>query len=156
MLATEATVNSHAYAEACAGVGLYAIEKACPLFVPLVEEGWVDGSITEQVAAIYLRDALAQTKSPASAIVLGCTHYPLLRGLLQRVILELAGNLPIVDAAQATARHAATLLPEAARYSDDRPALRFYATDGAAKFQRLGPQFLGQSIDVVEQIDRDD
>lgn len=155
VLATEATVTSHAYAQACAAAGLRTIEKACPLFVPLVEEGWTDGSITEQIAAVYLREALDGATAPPAAIVLGCTHYPLLRSLLQRVVRNIAGDIPIVDSAEATARQAATLLPGAATAGNRDPGMHFLATDSVAKFQRLGPRFLGLPIAAVEQIDLD-
>ncbi len=159
VLATEATVASHAYAEACTAAGLRAIEKACPLFVPLVEEGWVDDAVTEQVAAIYLREAFALSLETPAVLVLGCTHYPLLRPLLQRTVESIAGPVPIVDSAEATARHTAELLPQAtgqhATTPHGEPHLRFFATDSAAKFQRLGPAFLGRSIHQVEAIDLD-
>ena len=158
VLATEATVASHAYAHACAEAGLHAVEKACPLFVPLVEEGWTDGSITGQIASVYLREALsafAPGELPA-AIVLGCTHYPLLRPLLERIVASIMGQVPIVDSAEATARHVARLLPYAAAGNGNLPQINFFATDSAAKFQRLGPAFLGRAIQHVAQVDLDD
>jgi glutamate racemase len=154
VLATEATVASHAYADACAAAGLGAIEKACPLFVPLVEEGWTDNPITEQVAAVYLGEAIANPSHPPAVIVLGCTHYPLLHGLLDRTAANIAGPIPVVDSAEATARHTATLLPHAT-IAGAEPNLKFFATDSAAKFQRFAPRFLGREIDHVEQVDLD-
>ena len=156
VLATEATVASHAYAAACTSVGLRATEKACPLFVPLVEEGWTDGSITEQIATVYLREALALSEDTPAAIVLGCTHYPLLRSLLGRVVEAMAGEVPIVDSAEATARHVATLLPHAAEAKGGESRVHFFTTDSAAKFQRLGPQFLGRAMDEVQLVHLDD
>lgn len=158
VLATEATVASHAYAEACAAAGLHTVEKACPLFVPLVEEGWIDGSITGQIATVYLREALslfAPGEVPA-VIVLGCTHYPLLRPLLRRTAADILGALPIVDSAEATAKHVAGLLPQAATAGAEGQQISFFATDSAAKFQRLGPTFLGRPIHHVEQVNLDD
>lgn len=156
VLATEATVASHAYAQACAAAGLRTIEKACPLFVPLVEEGWTDGNITEQIAAVYLREALQYADERPSAIVLGCTHYPLLKPLLQRVVLRLVGPIPVVDAAESTARQVTLLLPHAVIAGQRQGKLQCFATDSAAKFQRLGPRFLGRDIDPVELVDLDD
>ncbi len=150
VLATEATVASHAYAQACAASGFCALEKACPLFVPLVEEGWTDGTITEQIAAVYLREAFALAEKP-SAIILGCTHYPLLQPVLQRTLERIIGFIPIVDSAEATARHVASLLPDAAVPSGDA-ALTFLATDSTEKFQRLGARFLGREIAHVERV----
>ncbi len=156
VLATEATVASHAYAYACASNGLLAVEKACPLFVPLVEEGWTDGSITEQVATVYLREALVSCAEPSAAVLLGCTHYPLLRPLLERTVAQLMGNVPIVDSAEATARHAARLLPAASLSGSVEPALSFFATDSAAKFQRLGARFLSRELPTVEHVELED
>src|SRR6202161_3902608 len=94
----EATVASHAYRKALEARGLEAREKACPLLVPLVEEGWVEHPVTEQVARIYLSEAFADGFHDADALVLGCTHYPLLKAVLRRGaagrgrIVELAGS----------------------------------------------------------------
>lgn len=155
VLATEGTCASHAYANACASEGLHAAEKPCPLFVPLVEEGWTDHSVTKQVAAIYLQEALAGMAQPPQAIVLGCTHYPLLRTLLEREVEALGLNIPIVDSAEATARFTATLLPAAAEATDQQPGLQFLATDAADKFQRFAPNFLGRPVDAVTLISLD-
>ena len=85
VIATEATVSSHAYRDALQQHGLEAYEKACPLFVPLVEEGWIEHPVTEQVARIYLGEAIAQAPNQADVLVLACTHYPLLVPVLRRV-----------------------------------------------------------------------
>jgi glutamate racemase len=153
VLATEATVASHAYAEACADAGLDAIEKACPLFVPLVEEGWTDNAITEQVAAVYLGEAIPDPSHPPAVIVLGCTHYPLLHRLIERTAISIAGPIPVVDSAEATARRTAELLPAATMDGDGALQLSFYATDSASKFQRFAPRFLGREIAHVEHVD---
>ncbi len=154
VLATEATVGSHAYAHACAAYGLQAIEKACPLFVPLVEEGWTDGGITEQIASVYLTEAFALSPVKPAAVVLGCTHYPLLRPVLQRVVEHIAGPVPIVDSAEATAMHVASLLPKATSVGSHQ-AMTFFATDSTEKFQRLGARFLGREIASVAHADLD-
>ncbi|MFZ0808391.1 MAG: glutamate racemase, partial [Candidatus Sulfotelmatobacter sp.] len=83
VIGTEATVSSHAYHKALVARGLNTREKACPLLVPLVEEGWVDHSVTEQVAKIYLAEAFADGFHDADVLVLGCTHYPLIKPLLR-------------------------------------------------------------------------
>ena len=101
VIATEATVSSHAYRDALQQRGLEAFEKACPLFVPLVEEGWTEHPVTEQVARIYLSEALAQAPNQADVLVLACTHYPLLTPLLRRVVPQ---PMQIVDSAESTAR----------------------------------------------------
>ena len=84
VIATAATVESHAYSKACSGLGLRGIERACPLLVPLVEEGWIDHPVTAQVLRIYLSELMAdaaKARIEADTLILGCTHYPLLRGL---------------------------------------------------------------------------
>ena len=173
VLATEATVSSHAYARACQAAGLAAVEKACPLLVPLVEEGWTDHTVTEQVAAIYLSEAFALAESEAqvspdlaarsglprttapSVVVLGCTHYPLLRPLLTRAVAGIAGSVPIVDSAEATAHYTAALIPAAVTGSQREAKLTFLATDSVGKFQRLGERFLGHPVPHVELIEMD-
>src|SRR5579884_1368636 len=82
VIGTEATVSSHAYRKALEQRGLNAREKACPLLVPLVEEGWIEHAVTEQVARIYLAEAFADGFHDADTMVLGCTHYPLLKPVL--------------------------------------------------------------------------
>ena len=84
--ATEATVASHAYQRALEKHGMQATEKACPLFVPLVEEGWVEHRVTEEVAHIYMDEVFHDGARDADVLVLGCTHYPLIRPLLRRVV----------------------------------------------------------------------
>jgi glutamate racemase len=158
ILATQATVQSHAYAHACTSLGLTAYEKACPLLVPLVEEGWIDHPVTAQVARIYLTEALAAAPH-VSTLVLGCTHYPLLKPLFEHTLAELHHPLHIVDSAQATAQATLALLPRpdlSFRSADNQavsPAPIFYATDSIEKFQRLGATFLGQPLPEVHLID---
>jgi glutamate racemase len=154
VMATAATVQSHAYAAACSALGLRAYEKACPLLVPLVEEGWIDsparGTVTEAVLSIYLTEALAEAPR-ARTLVLGCTHYPLLQPLIERVLLSLGHPLEIVDSAAATAQAARALLPAGAGGNFTRTM--FYATDSVEKFARLGSAFLGQPLGEVHLLD---
>src|SRR5208337_2454433 len=109
VIGTEATVCSHAYRKALENRGFGAREKACPLLVPLVEEGWVEHPVTEQVASIYLNEAFADGFGDADVLVLGCTHYPLLKPLLRRVA---PAHVNIVDSAESTARAVASHLPQ--------------------------------------------
>jgi glutamate racemase len=157
VIGTEATVGSHAYLKALEARGLDAREKACPLLVPLVEEGWVDHPVTEQVALIYLGEAFADGFGDADALVLGCTHYPLLKPLLHRVA---PSHVRIVDSADSTARavagHLQLLLPPQLAVREERraqPRLRFFATDSVEKFRRLGERFLGHAIEDVQHVD---
>lgn len=157
VIGTEATVSSHAYRKALEARGLQPREKACPLLVPLVEEGWVDHPVTEEVARIYLGEAFADGFHDADTMVLACTHYPLLRPLLSRVTPT---HVKIVDSAESTAQEVAThfrqLVPVLSDDGEERraaPRLKFFATDSTEKFQRLGERFLGHPIDSVQHVD---
>jgi glutamate racemase len=156
VIGTDATVSSHAYRKALEARGLRAREKACPLLVPLVEEGWVEHPVTEQVARIYLAEAFADGFGNADTLVLGCTHYPLLKPLLHRVT---PGHVSIVDSAESTARAVAgrlrELVPATADARERRrlPRLKFFATDSVEKFRRLGERFLGHPIGDVRHVD---
>jgi glutamate racemase len=109
VIATDATVSSHAYRDALQRHDLQSLEKACPLFVPLVEEGWIEHPVTEQVARIYLDEATAQAPDGADVLVLACTHYPLIAPLLRRIVPE---GMQIVDSAESTARVVKKLIEE--------------------------------------------
>jgi len=159
VIGTVATISSHAYRDALQQHGLKAYEKACPLFVPLVEEGWTEHPVTEQVARIYLGEAMASAPDQADVLVLACTHYPLLTPLLRRVVPE---HVQIVDSAESTARvvrkmleNGPALSPTAGDKSGapEHRTFRFYATDSVEKFQRLAARFLGHEVDHVEHVD---
>lgn len=155
VIGTDATVSSHAYRQALEARGMQTREKACPLLVPLVEEGWIEHPVTEQVARTYLCEAFADGFVDADTLVLGCTHYPLLKALLRRVAPD---HVSIVDSAESTARMVAAQLKNllAPATNEERraaPRIRFFATDSVEKFERLGERFLGQSIGTVEHVD---
>jgi glutamate racemase len=146
VMATAATVASHAYTLACRERGLRALEKACPLLVPLVEEGWIEHSVTEEVVDIYINELLrtaAEAHFSPDTLVLGCTHYPLLREVIRRAVPP---AVKVIDSAEVTAG----LLPEG---GSGNPAPRFYATDSTEKFKVLGERFLGREIAHVELVD---
>lgn len=180
VIATDATVQSHAYSTALAGLGMRAHEKACPLLVPLVEEGWIGHPVTADVIRIYLRELLGEAANyllAADTLVLGCTHYPLLRAPIERVLNELTngelrqGPIQVIDSAEATAKRVVAALPvwpsrgsAASRATSASPsalvnpneyskAVRFFATDSVTKFRSLGSRFLGQLIGDVELVD---
>jgi glutamate racemase len=153
VMATSATVESHAYAAACEQRGLRAYEKACPLLVPLVEEGWIDHPVTGEVLRIYLDELMAESASrdlSPDTLVLGCTHYPLLRGNIVRAVPE---SIRVIDSADVTAEQVASALDLPGDNSAEGHARLFYATDSVSKFRRLGEKFLGQPIDEVALID---
>jgi glutamate racemase len=152
VLATTATVQSHAYHQALTTLGLPATEKACPLLVPLVEEGWIDHPVTAEVLRIYLLEALAEAPA-ANTLLLGCTHYPLLKPLIETTLHNLHHPMHIIDSAQATAHAVAAHLPPPT--STQPTTIDFYATDSIEKFQHLGTSFLGQPLHHVHHIDLD-
>ena len=150
VLATTATVQSHAYHQALTALGLPAIEKACPLLVPLVEEGWIDHPVTAEVLRIYLTEALAEAPG-ANTLLLGCTHYPLLKQMIERTLVSLHHPMHIIDSAQATAQAVAAHLPPPT--FTQPTTIDFYATDSIEKFQDLGTSFLGQPLKEVKLLD---
>jgi len=171
VIGTEATISSHAYRRALEARNVTVREKACPLLVPLVEEGWVEHPVTEQVARIYLSEAFSEAwseRSPkdareADVLVLGCTHYPLIKPLLRRIAPE---HITIVDSAESTAQDVARQLgPQGKSDPATSPAqrmrvggasgprLRFFATDSAEKFRTMGTRFLGLPVDDVVHAD---
>jgi glutamate racemase len=158
VIATDATVQSHAYKAACAAQNLRALEKACPLLVPLVEEGWNSHSVTDEVIRIYLNELTAQAAADGlkpDALVLGCTHYPLLRPLIERAV---PAGMKVIDSAESTADAAARLFNGRTRPSDttrnnQSTEIHCFATDSVEKFERLGSRFLGRPVGKVQLID---
>lgn len=155
VIATDATVRSHAYAAACQALGLRAHEKACPLLVPLVEEGWTTHTVTEQVIAVYLTELRAEAAAAGlhpDTLVLGCTHYPLLRPLIEKAV---STGVRVIDSAESAAQMA--LEEFGAQFgpapAGAQPELKFFATDSIEKFERLGSRFLGRPVGKVELLD---
>jgi glutamate racemase len=164
VIGTEATVSSHAYQKALSACQIQAREKACPLLVPLVEEGWVDHPVTEQVAGIYLNEAFGNGFRSADVLLLGCTHYPLLKSVLHRVIPK---GVTVVDSAESTALAVRNLLgsgsdnvgqfrnefglPQQGAHSAGQ--IKFFVTDSTEKFRRLGKMFLGNEIEDISHVD---
>jgi glutamate racemase len=157
VIATDATVRSQAYTSACRAQGLRALEKACPLLVPLVEEGWTDHPVTEEVIDIYLNELRAEAWGRGlnpDTLVLGCTHYPLLRPVFERAVRP---GVKVIDSAEATAQVAAQIFngcaSAPASEEDEETKIRFFATDSVEKFERLGSRFLGRPVGKVELLD---
>ena len=160
VIATEATAQSGAYSAAIARFAprVTVIERACPLFVALAEEGWADTNVAREVASEYLRDLREQA---VETLVLGCTHYPILR----RVIQETVGSrVHLIDSGEATARDvearlaAAGLAREASEDSGRERHLcddldHFYVTDAAERFSRVAERFLGSAPSVLEAVE---
>ena len=157
VIATDATVQSHAYAAACQAQGLRALEKACPLLVPLVEEGWTNHPVTAQVIRIYLDELLADARAQGmnpDTLVLGCTHYPLIRNLIEQAV---PSGMRVIDSAESTADTALRLINASATSpkpdTHPEPLIRCFATDSVDKFQRLGSRFLERPVGEVELVD---
>ncbi len=140
IIGTEGTVNSGLYEaylqRICPEAKVFG--KACPLFVSLVEEGWCDDEITEQVARRYLGELLAKD---IDTLVLGCTHYPLLREVVAKIVGD---GVKLVNPAYETARELRELLTAQGLLSDGEAVAehRFYVSDGAEKFRRFANSIL--------------
>jgi glutamate racemase len=156
VIGTPGTVRSGAYERALREQGFVGdvISRACPLFVPLAEEGWTSGDVPRLVAQRYLADL----PRDVDTLVLGCTHYPLLRAAVAAALAHSHPHIAIVDGAHATALHVATLTHHAHHTHDDhhnQPSHRLLVTDAPEQMARLAPAFLGETIDArdVELID---
>ena len=160
VIATEATIQSKAYARAISAMGAtgQVIERACPLFVSLAEEGWAGSDVARIVARDYLSEF---NKTTVGALVLGCTHYPILR----EVISETVGtNVKLIDSGAATARDVESLLQSSDLTHEDALALyqerqlcddldHFYVTDAAERFAKVAERFLGSAPSVLEAVE---
>jgi glutamate racemase len=151
VLATAATVQSHAYARLGEAQGLRPTEKACPLLVPLAEEGWIDHPVMRDVLRIYLTEALS-TVQP-KAVLLGCTHYPLIAPEIEAMLRELGSSAEIIDSAQATATEVERVVATQGSAIQKPATFECFATDSVDKFERLGSLFLGRPIEHVHLLD---
>lgn len=154
VIGTLATVRSGAYAKAIANLdpAVKLTAMACPLLVPLAEEGWVDDDIARLVARRYLIQLFAQ--DPAiDTLVLGCTHYPLLADVLHGVANELAGHeVAVVDSASAMAEAAKEMLGSGANRRTAAGKLDVFATD-TSRLEEIAPRFLGEALTGFELVD---
>jgi glutamate racemase len=146
VLATEATVRLGAYRNALLDIdpGAIVTELACELLVSLAEEGWNDGAIADSIVRRYLAELDAESRHPNS-VILGCTHFPLLRKTFAGVFGD---AVSIVDSASTTAVAARELLAEQSLSNDQDGTgwMQLLATDGVTRFARVGGQFLGQDL----------
>jgi glutamate racemase len=151
VIATEATISSGAYEREirAAADHLHVYSKACPLFVPLAEEGWAEHPVTSHVAEEYLADF---RRRHIDTLVLGCTHYPILRATIERVM---GNGLTYVDSGQAVAAEVAKALRERdlSATSGRAGTERFYVTDSPSRFRRVAELFLGRPIEHVEVVE---
>ena len=152
VIGTAATIKSGAYARAIASHLPQArvIGRACPLFVPLAEEGWVYNEVARATAALYLEELKSEG---IDTLVLGCTHYPLLEGVIGEAV---GPGVVLVDSARATATVVRARLAEK-RLLSEGPAGgsedHFFVTDSSERFREVGSRFLGRPLERLEQID---
>jgi len=153
VIGTRGTIDSRAYNAVIHRhrADAVVLEQACPLFVPLVEEGWVDDEVTRLAAERYLAPLLDQD---IDTLVLACTHYPLLKPLLARVV---GGGVILIDSADATAEALEELLRTSGLSADGerRGEARYYVTDEAARFGLLARRLLGEEVDHLEMVSVD-
>ena len=149
VIGTNATIRSGAYEAAIHRLDptIAVFSQSCPLFVPLVEEGWVNESIAQVVAQRYLEPLNPHN---IDTLILGCTHYPLLSTTLQHV---LGPSVALVDSAKQTALEVRSVLhhAESLALRPAKPRYRFFVTDEPQHFNQLGQRFLGQVIGSVEK-----
>ena len=150
VIGTPATINSNAYARA-----IHILERdakvfsqACPLFVPLVEEGWFEHPATRLVAEEYLKPVMAER---VDTLVLGCTHYPLLKPLFQDIT---GGQVRLIDSAEAMADIAADLIRQnnLGSTANRPPEYLFCVSDVPYRFQTIGERFLGRTLPRIEMV----
>ncbi len=153
VIGTESTINSHMYDRMIHELDpdITVFGKACPLFVPLVEEGWLKDPVTEEVAKRYLDELLSQG---IDSLILGCTHYPLLRSLLRGVVGD---SVNLVNPAYETAKELERLLTERGLANPGEKApvkepYRFYVSDAADKFKNFANSILPYDIETTRKI----
>ena len=150
VIGTPGTIDSGAYQKAIARFrpGATVLAQACPLFVPLAEEGWTTGDVPGAVARHYLREI---AESDIDTLVLGCTHYPLLRDTISAAVED---RLALVDSAEATAEEVAVLLmTQDLLRTGGLVEHRYLVTDTPLLFARVGSRFLGEPIVNAERVD---
>jgi len=151
VIGTEGTIASGAYTEVLKSIDpeLIVLGQPCPLFVSLAEEGYIDRPATKLIVADYLGRV---KRAGVDTLVLGCTHYPLLKNLIAE---EMGPEVQIIDSAASTAAEVKRLLVENGTYrgGDRKGSHRFYVSDTPEKFARVGALFLGREIGAVMQID---
>ena len=150
VIGTAGTIASNAYGRAIAALspGMLVVQRACPLFVPFVEEGWFDHPATELVAAEYLGSLRSEG---VRALVLGCTHYPLLRPMLQRIM---GPGVALIDSGEATAEALETVLRDKSLEASPGgiSTHRFVVSDDEARFRLVGSRFIGERLAAAEVV----
>jgi len=155
VIGTEGTIDSKSYNKVIRGIDptIEVFSKACPLFVPLVEEGWTEGEVPMSIAEKYLKTII---DDGIDTLLLGCTHYPLLVPIIQDLTHKY--SIEIVDSAEETAKEVVNLLQtcnlvrkDIRIYDGDK--VKYFVTDAPEKFRKIGSRFLNETISNVEWID---
>ena len=151
IIGTRATVESMSYQREIKRInpGFKAFVQACPLFVPLSEEGWIDDEVTLRVARRYLGAIL---KKDIDTLILGCTHYPLLKNIVRKAVGK---RIEFVDSAKKTAQEAKGILIEnnlCTNRNSRMAKCKFYVSDAPAVFRKVGRRFLGKRIKSVQKV----
>ncbi len=150
VIGTMATVNSNAYTHAIRQLDpdVQVFAQPCPLFVPLAEEGWVEHQVTDLVAKEYL---FPLTLEKIDTLILGCTHYPVLRRAIGSAV---GSGVALIDSGDATTAEVEKLLDQnnLRNPSKQKPNLQFYVSDIPAKFTEIGERFLGRKMGRVDRV----
>lgn len=153
VIGTESTIHSHMYRQTIQAINpdITVFGRACPLFVPLVEEGWLKDPVTEEIATRYLKDLLDQG---IDTLILGCTHYPLLRSLIRKITGE---YVTLVNPAYETAKALERLLEKKgiANPGEKEPGnepYRFFVSDAADKFKNFANSILPYDVETIQKI----
>jgi Glutamate racemase len=150
-LGTTATISSKSYENTLLKINrdINVFSKACPLFVPLAEEGWVSGNIPKSIAEIYLKGI---KKSNIDTIILGCTHYPLIKLVISEI---LGGEINLIDSGKAAAESVEEILirKNLKAYINNIPEINCYVTDSVETFIVLADKFLTFPINSIKHIE---
>lgn len=151
IIGTEATIQSGAYTRALKAVdpAIEVYSRSCPLFVPLVEEGWTDNEVVDMTVNAYL-GSLKQ--SGIDTLILGCTHYPLLKKAIRKFM---GSGVRLVDSAEETAKEVESILKkEAIAKKTGKGIHSFFVTDAPDRFIKVGRRFLGEKVESAVRIER--
>jgi glutamate racemase len=149
VIGTEGTISSKSYLREINRISKSEVyQQACPLFVPLVEEGWSSGEITDSIVKKYIEPLL---NKKIDTLVLGCTHYSLLRETLEKNMGE---NVVLIDSAKAASQEVKNILKKTCLLADvkDKKFFKFYVSDNPEKFQTIGSRFFSKKISVIKKI----
>lgn len=153
VVGTSATINSQAYKNAIDRHSENKMEKsvfsqACPLLVPITEEGWLDNKITDNIIEEYLKEILQEN---IDTLILGCTHYPLLTEAFKKVVGK---NIELIDSGKETAYYVKDMLTELdlLNTTKNKATVQYYVSDIPQKFEEIGALFLGEPLRTVKRV----